>query len=49
MGERKLEFIWYWTKGDSRVYTRKTEIAERAMKEGKLVMGKRVKPNIIKY
>ncbi|RLF36394.1 MAG: hypothetical protein DRM99_02875, partial [Thermoplasmata archaeon] len=49
MGERKLEFIWYWTKGDSRVYTRKTEIAERAMKEGKLVMGKRVKPSIIKY
>ena len=43
------EFIWYWTKGDNKIFTRKTEIAEKAMKEGKLVMGMKVKPNIIKY
>ena len=43
------EFIWYWTKGNSKVYTKKTEIAEKAMKEGKLVMGMKVKPNIFKF
>lgn len=43
------EFVWHWTKGDSKIYTRKTDIAEKAMKEGALVMGVRLKPNIIKY
>ena len=43
------EFVWHWTKGDSKIYTRKTDVAEKAMKEGTLVMGVRVKPNIIKY
>ena len=43
------EFIWYWTKGDIKVYTKKTEVADKAMKEGKLVMGMRVKPNILKF
>lgn len=44
-----VEFIWHWTKGDSRIFTRKTDVAERAMKEGKTVIGMRVKPHIIKY
>jgi hypothetical protein len=43
------EYIWYWTKGNSKVYTKNTEVAEKAMKEGMLIMGKRVKPSIIKY
>ncbi len=43
------EFIWHWTKGNSKVFTRRTDIAEEAMREGKLVMGVKVKPNIIKY
>ena len=43
------EFIWCWTKGNSKVYTRNTEVAEKAMKEGMLVMGTKVKPNIMKY
>ena len=43
------EFIWYWTKGDSKIYTKKTDVAEKAMREGMLVFGKRIKPNIIKY
>lgn len=43
------EFVWYWRKGNSKVYTKNTEIAEKAMKEGMLVMGTRVKPNIVKY
>ena len=43
------EFIWHWTNGNKRIYTRKTELAEKAMKEGILVMGIKPKPNIIKY
>ena len=48
-GERMTEFIWYWTKGNSKVFTRKTDIAEKAMKEGKIVMGMKVKPSVVKY
>jgi len=43
------EFIWHWTKGNSKIYTKKTDIAEKAMKEGMLVMGIRAKSNIIRY
>jgi len=43
------EFIWHWTKGNSKVYTKNTKVAEKAMKEGMLVMGTKVKPSIIKY
>jgi hypothetical protein len=43
------EFIWHWKKGNSKIYTRKTEFAEKAMKEGKLVMGIKIKPSIMKY
>lgn len=49
MGERMSEYIWYWTKGNSKVYTKNKEFAEKAMKEGTLVMGIKVKPNVIKY
>jgi hypothetical protein len=48
-GEKMTEFIWYWTRGNSKIFTRKTEVAEEAMKDGKLVLGKKLKPNIIKY
>jgi len=43
------EFIWYWTKGEKKIYTRNTEIAEKALKDGLLVMGMRVKPSIQKF
>jgi hypothetical protein len=43
------EFIWHWTKGDSKVFTKNTDVAEKAMKDGLLVMGKRIKSSIIKY
>jgi len=43
------EFIWYWNKGNRKIYTRNTKIAEEAMKEGVLVIGKKIKPNIVKY
>ena len=48
-GEKMTDFIWYWTKGNSRFFTRNTQIAEKAMKQGILVMGRKVKPNIIKF
>jgi hypothetical protein len=43
------EFIWYWTKGESKIYTKKIEIAEKAMKEGNFVMGIIVKSSMIKF
>lgn len=43
------EFIWYWSKGNSKVYTKNPEAAEKAMKKGILVMGKKIPPNVIKY
>lgn len=42
------EFIWHWTKGNQKIYTRKTDIAENAMKEGFLVMGLKEKPHIFR-
>ncbi len=44
-----VEFIWYWNKGNSRVYTKNTDIAEKAMKDGKLVMAQKIRPNILKF
>jgi hypothetical protein len=46
MGEKMIEFIWYWTIGEKKVFTQNTEIAEKAMKDGLLVMGKMTNPNI---
>ena len=43
------EFIWYWTNGNKKIYTKKTEVAEKAMREGMFVMGSKVKPDIIRY
>jgi len=48
-GEIMTEFIWCWTKGNSKVYTKKTEVAEEAMRNGMLVMGVKSKSNIVKY
>lgn len=43
------EFIWHWTDGNKKVYTRKTDVAEKAMKNGFLVMGMKARPDIIRY
>jgi hypothetical protein len=43
------EFIWTWRKGGTKVFTKNTDVAEQAMKEGQLVMGMRVKPSILKF
>ena len=42
------EFIWHWTKGDTKIYTRRTEVAEQALKDGLLVMGVLVRSPISK-
>jgi hypothetical protein len=48
-GELKMsDFIWTWTKGNTKVFTMDTDSAEKAMKEGNLVMGVRAPPNVIK-
>ena len=38
------DFIWHWTKGSSKIYTKNIEVAEKAMKEGILIMGTKLKP-----
>jgi len=43
------DFVWHWTKGNSKIYTRNAEVAEKAMKEGTLVLGIKIKPHIVKY
>jgi uncharacterized protein YneF (UPF0154 family) len=43
------EYMWFWRKGNSKVFTKNPEIAERAMKDGMLVMGRKIQPNILKF
>lgn len=50
MGEKKMsEFIWHWTNGNNKIYTRRIDVAEKAMKEGILVIGIRTKPSMVEY
>lgn len=49
VGEKMTDFIWCWNKGNKKIFTKNTDVAERAMKDGLLVMGKKTKSNIIKY
>ena len=49
-GEEKMsEFIWSWTKGTHKIYTRQVDLAEQAMKEGFSVMAFKAKPHIYKF
>ena len=43
------DFIWHWTKGSSKIYTKNIKVAEKAMREGILITGIKTKSNIIKY
>ncbi len=43
------QIMWHWNNGNSKIYTKKRDIAEKAMKEGFLVIAKKIKSNIIKY
>ena len=39
------EFIWYWTEGSNKIYTKNIELAEKAMRDGILIMGIKKTPN----
>lgn len=43
------DFVWHWTKGSAKVFTRDSSVAEEAMRRGMLVIGKQLKPRIMKY
>jgi hypothetical protein len=43
------ELVWHWTSGNKKIYTKKIEIAEKAMKEGMFVIGVKPKPTVIRY
>ena len=43
------EFIWHWTKENIKIYTKNIERAEKALKEGLLVMGEKAKPSVAEY
>jgi len=43
------EFVWHWTNKGKKIYTKNTEVAEKAMRNGMLVMGMKLKPRISKY
>jgi len=39
------EFIWHWTKDNTKVYTTQVDLAEQAMKDGFFVMGALLRSN----
>ena len=41
------EFIWYWKEGNSKIYTKSLEDAEKAMKQGLFIMGMKINPDLI--
>ncbi len=42
------ELLWYWQKGNTRIYTKKFRVAENAMREGFFVMVLRDQSHIFK-
>ncbi len=42
------DIVWYWIKGDKKIFTRDIKVAEKALREGFLVIGKKVN-NVITY
>lgn len=40
------KFIWHWTKGNKKIYTRRTEMVDKAIKEGYLVLSLKTKQRI---
>jgi len=46
MGEREMtDFVWWWSEGNIKIFTKNIEVAEKAMKEGMFVMGIKSRPN----
>jgi hypothetical protein len=48
-GRKMDEFIWHWNQGNTIVFTRDQQRAEKAMKNGILVFGEKINSNIIRY
>ena len=42
------DFIWHWTKGDKKFFTKKPDVVVKAMKEGTLVHVIKEKPRVFK-
>jgi len=42
VGEDVSKFIWYWEKGNMRIYTRSKEAAEKAREKGFPIFGKKI-------
>ena len=50
MGEKEItDYILHWTNGDSKIFTRKIDVAQKAIDNGFVVLVKKTKHNIIKY
>ncbi|MBN2603214.1 MAG: hypothetical protein JXA91_03670 [Candidatus Thermoplasmatota archaeon] len=50
MGEKEItDYIWHWTNGNSKIFTRRNDVAEEAIKNGFVVLVKKTKHNIIRY
>jgi len=43
------EFIWYWNNGNRKIFTKNTETAEKALKKGIPIFGKKIMPDITRY
>ena len=43
------DFIWCWKKGEAKFFTRKSSEAQKVMNDGFLVIGKIIKPSILKF
>jgi len=39
VGRGVSELVWYWVKGPIRIYTRREELVEKALREGFFVIG----------
>ena len=42
------ELVWHWTRGDKKIFTRKVEVAKKAMQDGTFVKVLKEKPRIFK-
>ena len=48
-GRYMADFIWCWKKGEATFFTRKSSEAQKVMNDGFLVIGKIIKPSILKF
>ena len=49
VGRKMTELIWHWKKGNSTIFTRIPEFAEKAKQEGLRVIPKKIPSRILRY